>query len=1126
MSTLLLLSVALSFPALAGQKDITGPVGSGTFGTSVAVLPNGNFVVTDPNYSAGAANVGAVHLYTSSGALISTLTGQTANDLVGSGGVTVLTNGNYVVVSPLWNNGAVLNVGAVTWCDGTTGISGAVSAANSLVGAVAGDQVGINGVRTLPSGNYVVISSLWNDGAVPIVGAVTWGNGSTGVSGPVSTSNSLTGKSTGDLVGSGGVTVLTNGNYVVRSPLWDDGAVIQAGAATWANGTTGLAGPVSAANSLIGSTAGDQVGDNVVIALSNGNYVVLSPSWSNGAAPLAGAATWGNGSTGITGPVSPANSLVGSLAVDRVGLFAIALTNGNYVVGSFFWNNGAAAMAGAATWGNGTTGISGPVSAANSLVGSSTNDNVGRIATALTNGNYVVGSFLWNNGAALQAGAATWGNGTTGISGPVSAVNSLVGSSTGDRVGAFVNALSNGNYVVASSSWSNGATASVGAATWSNGATGITGPVSPVNSLVGSTTNDRVGLTVARLTNGNYVVASQFWNNGATLQAGAATWANGSTGITGPVSAANSLVGSLTNDRVGTAVTRLTNGNYVVASFFWNNGAGAATWGNGNTGINGPVTPANSLVGSTASDGVGSFVAALTNGNYVVASPDWSNGGVVGAGAATWANGSTGITGPVSPANSLVGSTMFDQVGIFVTPLTNGNYVVRTPFWNNGAVALAGAVSLGNGGTGTVGAISPNNSVEGTATNGGPNLVFSYDPTRLQLVVGRPDSNIVTLFFPGPASKLVFAQQPTNTVFGAAINPAVTMQIQDATGNPTPGPASIAMALGANPSSGTLSGTTTAPLVSGTATFSDLSIDKTGIGYTLTATSAGFATLTSSMFNVIGGGTLAFVSAPTATPNVAGVGQTVAFNAVASEAGGAITYSWTFGDGTTATGSSPSHAFVTAGMFTATVTATDQTNVSVTGRVTVTVNDPIVGTGLDSDGDGFSDSLEIAIGTNPNDPASTPFGGLPAGAPQKLMFLKLSIKLNFAKSGTDSVTLTGTLSIPAGFKASGSTFGLFLSGISKRIVLDAKGHSPKGNDILVIQIKSSKGAVAAQTAKFTLKLTKGKFTTPLADAGLTNKTVKNESINIPVTVLFNSTVFQANVPQQYTASQGKTGATK
>jgi hypothetical protein len=638
--------------------------------------------------------------------------------------------------------------------------------------------------------------------------------------------------------------------------------------------------------------------------------------------------------------------------------------------------------------------------------------------------------------------------------------------------------------------------------------------------------NDNVGRFFSPLTNGNYVIGSPTWSNGAVTSVGAATWGNGSTGITGPVSAANSLVGSTTNDKVGALVTRLTNGNYVVASFFWNNGAGAATWGNSSAGITGTVSPANSLVGSTAFDGVGNFVVALTNGNYVVSSPTWTNGGVTGAGAATWANGSTGITGPVSTANSLVGSTKFDQVGDIPISLANGNYVVRNRFWNNGAVALAGAVTLGNGGTGTVGTIAPSNSVEGTATNGGPNLVFAYDATRLQLVVGRPDSNIVTLFFPGPPSKLVFVQQPSNTVFGAPIKPAVTMQIQDATGNPTPGPASIAMALGANPTGGTLSGTTTVPLASGTATFSDLSIDRTGSGYTLTATSAGLATVTSSLFNIIGGGTLTFASAPTATPNVAGVGQSVVFNAGASEAGGAITYSWTFGDGTTATGSSPSHAFSTAGMFTATVTATDQANVSVRASVSVTVNDPIVGTGLDSDGDGFSDSFEIAFGTNPNDAASTPFGGLPAGTPQKLMFSKLSIKLNFARSGADSIMLTGTLSIPAGFQASGSTFGLFLSGIIKKIVLDAKGHSPKGSDNLVVQIKPSKGAVAAQTAKFTLKLSKGSFATSLADAGFTNATVKSKSITIPVTVLFNNMVLQANIAQQYTATQGKTGATK
>ena len=56
------------------------------------------------------------------------------------------------------------------------------------------------------------------------------------------------------------MTALSNGNYVVRSPDWDNGAVTDAGAVTWGNGTTGITGAVSAANSLVGSTADDQVG--------------------------------------------------------------------------------------------------------------------------------------------------------------------------------------------------------------------------------------------------------------------------------------------------------------------------------------------------------------------------------------------------------------------------------------------------------------------------------------------------------------------------------------------------------------------------------------------------------------------------------------------------------------------------------------------------------------------------------------------------------------------------------------------------------------------------------------------------------------------------------------------------
>jgi len=211
-------------------------------------------------------------------------------------------------------------------------------------------------------------------------------------------------------------------------------------------------------------------------------------------------------------------------------------------------------------------------------------------------------------------------------------------------------------------------------------------------------------------------------------------------------------VGSTANDEVGLYVAALSNGNYVVRSPFWNNGgtadAGAVTWGNGATGISGPVSAANSLVGSTANDQVGEDVTELSNGNYVVRSRWWHNGGTANAGAATWGNGATGIDGPVSAANSLVGSTAGDAVGALVTALSNGHYVVPSPLWDNGPVVDAGAVAWGNGTTGVAGLITAHNSVRGVAAGGGASMVWAYDDVHFQLVVGRPADNIVTLFRP------------------------------------------------------------------------------------------------------------------------------------------------------------------------------------------------------------------------------------------------------------------------------------------------------------------------------------------------------------------------------------------
>jgi hypothetical protein len=768
----LIAPVALAFAALlatapstrAAQTDIPGPAGSGSFGKTVTYLPNGNFVVTDPTYSlttpTAVASVGAVHLYNGSTlALISTFTGSTASDQVGNGGVTVLSNGNFVVSSTSWNGSR----GAVTWGNATAGLSGTVSAANSIVGSTASDQIGNVGILALSNGNYVVRSGNWDNGAVIDAGAVTWGNGAGGTVGAVSAANSLVGSTASDGVGgfSGGVIALTNGNYVVASSNWDNGAVTNAGAVTWGNGAGGTVGAVSATNSLVGSKANDGVGsrmDGSLVALTNGNYVVGSPNWDNGAVTNAGAATWCNGAGGTVGAVSAANSLVGSTTSDGVGSrmngSVTALTNGNYVVGSPNWDNAAVSNAGAATWGNGAGGTVGAISAANSLVGSSAGDNISNYkVTALSNGNYVVASINWKNGAVSFAGAVTWGNGTGGTVGTVSTANSLVGSTTADQIGSpGVTALSNGNYVVRSQVWDNGTVVNAGAATWGNGTTGIIGTVSASNSLVGGKADDQISnYGVTALSNGNYVVRSNVWDNGAVTDVGAVTWGNGTTGIIGTVSATNSLVGSTASDQVGDAsVTALTNGNYVVGSTQWDNGAavdaGAVTWGDGTTGTVGAITAANSLVGSTTSDFIGiGNVTALSNGNYVVKSHMWDNGAASNAGAVTWGNGTGGTVGAVSAANSLVGSTTNNYFGE-VTSFSNSNYVVAGTTWDNGALANAGAVTLCSGTDKTTGTVSASNSILGTVASGGSGLVFSYAPTANKLLVGQPSANQVSYF--------------------------------------------------------------------------------------------------------------------------------------------------------------------------------------------------------------------------------------------------------------------------------------------------------------------------------------------------------------------------------------------
>ena len=710
-------------PAQATQVDLVGPAGSASFGSQMAVLPNGNVVVVDVRAAGG----GAAYLYSVNRTLISKVTGVAPG--IGSGAqldlvkIVVLKNGNYLLVNWRWNDGSVSQVGMVAWGSQTAGISGAISAANALLGSNEGDRVGF----------------------------IT--------------------------------TVLANGNYVVGSQFWSNGAATNAGAATWGNGSTGISGRVSAVNSLVGSHAFDRIGQ-FNLALTNGNFVSVSNVWSTDTVREVGSITWVNGTTGLTGPVSPANSMIGSSTGDGIFYAAYALTNGNYAVAFPYWNQ----ARGAVVWGNGQSGGAGVISSATALVGAQPDNYVGYSGiTPLANGHYVVASGYWEAPGQTDVGAVTWANGNTGRVGFVSAANSLVGDFDHEYVGEEpvyrsigVLALTNGNYAVFTSRWGSNGKTDLGAITWGNGATGLTGIVSASNSLVGGTTGDLVGVAGGgfngvALANGHFVAATSMWHDPEGNSIGATTWVDGTKPTVGVVSAGNSLRGA--GD-----VVALANGHYVVST------AAGVAWADGTRGRSGVLTADNSLVGE-------GFAFALGDGNYVVCSTRRSNGSVAEAGSATWANGADGAIGQATAANSLFGSTASDRLcqgsgADSAVPPSDGRYLIDTGLWDNGSIIDAGALTLGVGPMS--GPLSTANSVLGTLPFGGssatgePWVAYGYDLPRGQAVVAQPIANRITFISSthdtGPALSISDASISEGNAGGSVI----TFTVQLSTASTTP----------------------------------------------------------------------------------------------------------------------------------------------------------------------------------------------------------------------------------------------------------------------------------------------------------------------------------------------------
>ena len=230
--------------------------------------------------------------------------------------------------------------------------------------------------------------------------------------------------------------------------------------------------------------------------------------------------------------------------------------------------------------------------------------------------------------------------------------------------------------------------------------------------------------------------------------------------------------------------------------------------------------------------GLGSPI--FNNMAYVLPAADAARSALTPVNASITANGSSTQTLTVT-AKDIDGNNLS----------TGGSTVTITRLSGTGTIS---PVIDNNNGTYTAAVTSP------TSTGSG---VFVATLGGLPIKSGTGSQTQATVnYIAGSATKLVFGQQPANTAAGSQISPTVTVQIHDTNGNliSNDNSTQITLSIGNNAGGGTLSGTKIVTASGGVATFDNLSIDKTGQGYTLSAASSPTLTgVTSNPFNITPG---------------------------------------------------------------------------------------------------------------------------------------------------------------------------------------------------------------------------------------------------------------------------------
>jgi hypothetical protein len=296
--------------------------------------------------------------------------------------------------------------------------------------------------------------------------------------------------------------------------------------------------------------------------------------------------------------------------------------------------------------------------------------------------------------------------------------------------------------------------------------------------------------------------------------------------------------------------------------------------GNAVTGFTGPIT----LALAPASAGVvgGAVAAADSGANVVLTGPITVN---AVAGVATFSSLQLTQAGSFTLTASGAGLTSATGVAFAVTPgaastltlVSGGNQSAAGGAALSAPIVVKVSDNFGNGIAGVTVSFTPAatngtaNPTSAVTTAGGTaqtnwTIGGTAGPQTLNVsgsgLTPNPlavSATATTTTVAGPATQLVFSQQPTTTAAGAPFSPAIQLTAKDAGGLvATTFTGNVTVGISTNPGDGSLAGTLTVAAVAGVATFPGLSINNTGIGYTLQATSS-LPMVTSAAFNITGG---------------------------------------------------------------------------------------------------------------------------------------------------------------------------------------------------------------------------------------------------------------------------------